>query len=102
MPRASRHNQLFKLQLQLQLLLYSFNLNLQFHDRFHPRIGEPNRGGGGGGGETQKFKETKGKKKHFANSTSWPLYYYLGIFIVYALIVSNIFSVLLVFMLQLE
>ena len=46
MPRASRHNQLFKLQLQLQLLLYSFNLNLQFHDSFHPRIGEPNRGGG--------------------------------------------------------
>ena len=25
--------------------LYSFNLNLQFHDSFHPRIGEPNRGG---------------------------------------------------------
>ena len=46
MPRASRHNQLFKLQLQLQLLLYSFNLNLQFHDSFHPRIGEPNLGGG--------------------------------------------------------
>ena len=46
MPRASRHNQLFKLQLQLQLLLYSFNLNLQFHDSFHPRIGEPDRGGG--------------------------------------------------------
>ena len=48
MPRAIRHNQLFKLQLQLQLqlLLYSFNLNLQFHDSFHPRIGEPDRGGG--------------------------------------------------------
>ena len=48
MPRAIRHNQLFKLQLQLQLqlLLYSFNLNLQFHDIFHPRIGEPDRGGG--------------------------------------------------------
>ena len=48
MPRAIRHNQLFKLQLQLQLqlLLYSFNLNLQFHDSLHPRIGEPDRGGG--------------------------------------------------------
>ena len=48
MPRAIRHNQLFKLQLQLQLqlLLYSFNLNLQFHDSFHPRTVEPDRGGG--------------------------------------------------------
>ena len=26
--------------------LHLFNLNLQFHDSFHPRIGEPNRGGG--------------------------------------------------------
>ena len=46
--------------------LYSFNLNLQFHDSYHPRIGEPRRGGG----ETHKFKERKGKKKHFTNSTS--------------------------------
>ena len=29
-----------------QLQLYSFNFNLQLHDSFHPRIGEPNRGGG--------------------------------------------------------
>ena len=34
------------IQLQLQLQLYSFNFNLQFHDSFHPHIGEPNRGGG--------------------------------------------------------
>ena len=33
-------------QLQLQLQLYSFTFNLQLHDSFHPRIGEPNRGGG--------------------------------------------------------
>ena len=26
--------------------LHLFNLNLQFHDSFHPRIGEPNRGVG--------------------------------------------------------
>ena len=26
--------------------LHLFNLNLQFHDSFHPPIGEPNRGGG--------------------------------------------------------
>ena len=31
--------------IQLQLQLYLFNLNLQFHDSFHPLIGEPNRGG---------------------------------------------------------
>ena len=31
---------------QLQLQLYSFTFNLQLHDSFHPRIGEPNRGGG--------------------------------------------------------
>ena len=35
-----------QLQLQLQLQLYSFTFNLQLHDSFHPRIGEPNRGGG--------------------------------------------------------
>ena len=29
-----------------QLQLYSFTFNLQLHDSFHPRIGEPNRGGG--------------------------------------------------------
>ena len=29
-----------------QLQLYSFTFNLQLHDRFHPRIGEPNRGRG--------------------------------------------------------
>ena len=34
------------LQLQLQLQLYSFTFNLQLYDSFHPRIGEPNRGGG--------------------------------------------------------
>ena len=34
------------IQLQLQLQLYSFTFNLQLHDSFHPRIGEPNRGGG--------------------------------------------------------
>ena len=34
------------IQLQLQLPLYSFPFNLQLHDSFHPRIGEPNRGGG--------------------------------------------------------
>ena len=34
-----------RLQLQLQLQLYSFTFNLQLHDSFHPRIGEPNRGG---------------------------------------------------------
>ena len=34
------------LQLQLQLQLYSFTFNIQLHDSFHPRIGEPNRGGG--------------------------------------------------------
>ena len=33
------------LQLQLQLQLYSFTFNLQLYDSFHPRIGEPNRGG---------------------------------------------------------
>ena len=31
---------------KLQLQLYSFTFNLQLHDSFHPRIGEPNRGGG--------------------------------------------------------
>ena len=30
----------------IQLQLYSFTFNLQLHDSFHPRIGEPNRGGG--------------------------------------------------------
>ena len=35
-----------KLQLQLQFQIYSFNLNLQFHNSFHPLIGEANRGGG--------------------------------------------------------
>ena len=35
-----------KLQLQLQFQIYSFNLNLQFHNSFHPHIGEANRGGG--------------------------------------------------------
>ena len=34
-----------KLQLQLQFQIYSFNLNLQFHNSFHPHIGEANRGG---------------------------------------------------------
>lgn len=33
-----------KLQLQLQFQIYSFNLNLQFHNRFHPHIGEANQG----------------------------------------------------------
>ena len=33
-------------ELQLQLQLHSFTFNLQLHDSFHPRIGEPNRGGG--------------------------------------------------------
>ena len=46
-------------RLQLQLQLYSFTFNLQFHDSFHPRIGEPNRGGGT---ETHKFKERKEKR----------------------------------------
>ena len=54
-------------RLQLQLQLYSFTFNLQFHDSFHPRIGEPNRGGGT---ETHKFKERKEKKNYFTNSTS--------------------------------
>ena len=30
---------------KLQLQLYSFTFNLQLRDSFHPRIGEPNRGG---------------------------------------------------------
>ena len=42
----SKGNFNFKLQLQLQLQLYPFTFNLQLHDSFHPRIGEPNRGGG--------------------------------------------------------
>ena len=48
-----------QLQLQLQLQPYSFNLNLQFHDSFHPRIGEPNRGGGRDT-NLKKGKEKKG------------------------------------------
>ena len=45
--------------------LYSFNLNLPFHDSFHPRIGEPNRGGG----RDTNLKKGK-EKKNFTNSTS--------------------------------
>ena len=44
-----QYHRLFSSQLQLQQLqlqLYSFTSNLQLHDSFHPRIGEPNRGGG--------------------------------------------------------
>ena len=54
-------------QLQLQLQLYSFNLNLQFHDGFHPHIGEPNRGGGR---DTQIKRKEREKNKYFTNSTS--------------------------------
>jgi len=41
--------------------LYSFNLNLPFHDSFHLRIGEPNRGGG----RDTNLKKGKEEKKHF-------------------------------------
>ena len=41
--------------------LYSFNLNLPFHDSFHPRTGEPNRGGG----RDTNLKKGKEKKKFY-------------------------------------
>ena len=45
----SKWNNLLRVSTQFnspQLQLYLFTFNLQLHDSFHPRIGEPNRGGG--------------------------------------------------------